>query len=98
MHELFQRIWFSICVFVFNPISRRHSMSERSDPQAGRTEFITVKEAAAHLRVSQRTVYRWLKLGYLKAFQTGRGTTRILSREFERFIAENTGLLKEQEE
>jgi transposase len=43
-------------------------MSEKQNPLEGRTEYVTVQEAADHLRVSQSTIYRWIKIGALKAF------------------------------
>lgn len=73
-------------------------MSEKSNPLEGRTEYITVQEAADHLRVSQSTIYRWIKIGSLKAFQTGYGATRIAVAELQRFIDANTGLAKKKEE
>ena len=73
-------------------------MSEKQNPLKGRTEYITVQETADHLRVSQSTIYRWIKIGALKAFQTGYGATRIAVVELERFINANTGLSSEQEE
>jgi len=57
-----------------------------------------VQEAADHLRVSQSTIYRWIKIGSLKAFQTGYGATRIAVAELQRFIEANTGLAKKKEE
>ena len=73
-------------------------MSEKSNPLEGRTKYITVQEAADHLRVSQSTIYRWIKIGSLKAFQTGYGATRIAVAELQRFIDANTGLAKKKEE
>ena len=57
-----------------------------------------MQEAADHLRVSQSTIYRWIKIGSLKAFQTGYGATRIAVAELQRFIDANTGLAKKKEE
>jgi len=73
-------------------------MSEKQNPLEGRTEYVTVQEAADHLRVSQSTIYRWIKIGVLKAFQTGYGATRIAVAELERFINENTGQSNQPEE
>jgi excisionase family DNA binding protein len=52
-------------------------MSEKPNPLEGRTEYITVQEAADHLRVSRSTIYHWITIGTLKAFQTGYGAARI---------------------
>ena len=57
-----------------------------------------MQEAADHLRVSQSTIYRWIKIGTLKAFQTGYGATRIAVTELQRFIDANTGLAGRKEE
>ncbi len=73
-------------------------MSEKPNPLEGREEYVTIQEAADHLRVSQSTIYRWIKIGALKAFQTGRGATRIAVPELERFINEHTGQTSGQEE
>ncbi len=35
-------------------------------------EFLTAEEAAAYLRVSQHTIWRWCKQGRLPAFRIGR--------------------------
>ncbi|MFZ5857169.1 MAG: helix-turn-helix domain-containing protein [Chloroflexota bacterium] len=58
-------------------------------------EYVTIKEAADHLRVSLRSIYRWLNQGNLKYFRAGR-STRILLSELDRFISENTRLGKEE--
>jgi excisionase family DNA binding protein len=83
--------------FILIQIQRRFGMSEKTNPLKGRTEYVTVQEAADHLRVSIRTIYRWLEEGVLKAFQTGRGSTRIAVPELEHFIAEHTGQLNKEE-
>ncbi len=72
-------------------------MSEKQNPLAGRTEYVTIQEAADHLRVSQSTLYRWIKIGALKAFQTGKGATRIAVSELERFIDAHTGQSNKEE-
>ncbi len=73
-------------------------MSEKPNPLEGRTEYVTMREAADYLRVSQSTIYRWIKIGALKAFQTGRGATRIAVPELDRFVNEHTGQTSGQEE
>ncbi len=52
-------------------------------------KYLTVKEVAKYFRVSDRTVYNWIDLGYLRAIKVGdgRGTVRIpldALEEFER--------------
>jgi excisionase family DNA binding protein len=74
-------------------------MTEKSNPLKDRKEtYVTMHEAADHLRVSLRTVYRWVEQGRLKVFHAGRGSTRIPMSEMERFISQNTGLFQEKEE
>ena len=74
-------------------------MTEKSNPLEERKEtYVTMHEAADYLRVALRTVYRWVEQGRLKVFHVGRGSTRIPISELERFISENTHLLREKEE
>lgn len=71
-------------------------MPGKPNPMESRKEeFVTIKEAADHLRVSLRSVYRWLDQGKLKYFRVG-SSTRILLSELDRFISENTRLGKEE--
>jgi excisionase family DNA binding protein len=49
-------------------------------PESNPPEFLTPKEAADLLRVSERTLYEWLKAGHVKALRLGvrgRGVWRI---------------------
>lgn len=48
-------------------------------------KFLTTEEAAAYLRVSQQTIWRWCKDGRLPAFQIGR-VWRIRKDELEELI------------
>lgn len=52
-------------------------------PQPG--PFLTVKEVASLLRVSNRTVYRWLTEGRLKGRKI-RGGWRISTADLENFL------------
>ncbi|RME59061.1 DNA-binding protein [Candidatus Parcubacteria bacterium] len=54
--------------------------------------YITIPEAADLLRVSQRTVYRWIKEGKLPCFHIG-NVTRIAQQDLFAFIQKhsNTG-------
>jgi len=71
-------------------------MPGKPNPIQDRQEtYVTIAEAGEHLRVSPRTVYRWLRLGKLKYFRVG-STTRIPLLELDRFIAENTGQSAEE--
>ena len=53
-------------------------------------QMYTTGEAAGILRVTQRTVYNYIKTGELKATKFG-NSYRISSVELERFMAEGTG-------
>lgn len=44
-------------------------------------EYYTVREFAQKMRVTERTVYRWIKLGVVKAMQRVRGGEYRISRE-----------------
>lgn len=51
-------------------------------------EYFTVKEFAEKMRVTERTVYRWIKLEVLKASQVVKGGEyRIPASEYERIQA-----------
>lgn len=52
-------------------------------------DFITVDEAAELMRVSDRTIYRWLREGQFEYFRVGH-VTRIDRADFFSFIEENT--------
>jgi len=72
-------------------------MQQKSNSIQDRKEtYVTIQEASEHLRVSTRTVYRWLTKGELKFFRFGK-STRIPLLELEKFIAENTGNLSEEQ-
>jgi excisionase family DNA binding protein len=59
-------------------------------PNEDRKEtYLTIAEAAEYLRVSSRTVYRWLARGKLKFFRVSK-STRIALSDLEKFIANNT--------
>lgn len=55
-------------------------------------DYITSKEIAEKLKVSPRTVNRWVKSGNLRAFKVGdkNGAYRIEREDFDRFIEERT--------
>lgn len=73
-------------------------MSEQSNPLKGGTEtYFTVDEVAEMLRVSSRTIYRWMENGKLKFFRAKGGATRIPLSELNRFIEENTGTHQKEE-
>lgn len=54
-----------------------------------RSAYLTLSEAAELLRVSQRTLYRWMREGHLKCFRVG-NITRIAASDMETFICNHT--------
>ena len=50
-------------------------------------ELLRPSEAAARLKVSVWTIYRWIKAGKLDATKMGHGTVRVLAESVERLIA-----------
>ena len=67
-------------------------MSEKTDPLKEQAEsYVTISEAAELLRVSRRTVFRWMARGKVNVFHPSGGTARIPRSELKRFIEENTG-------
>lgn len=58
-------------------------------------EFMTRTEVSKHLRVSERTVDRWLVRGLIRGYKLGEGRTallRISKADVEQFLAK--GLVK----
>lgn len=49
-------------------------------------EVLTLEEVAKILKVSQKTVYRWIAAKKLRAAKMGRKTYRILAKDLKRFI------------
>jgi excisionase family DNA binding protein len=69
-------------------------MFNSPNPLTGRKEvYLTLSEAAEYLRVSRRTIYRWLDLGYLQRFRLG-NVSRIELSELDRFVAQFTESLE----
>lgn len=69
-------------------------MAEKTDPtKDSKNTYLTVAEVAEALRVSSRTVYRWMEIGKLKAFRPlgHGGSTRIQLSELNRFVEAHTG-------
>lgn len=50
--------------------------------------YLSVSDVAGVLKVSSRTVTRWIAEGNLTAFKIG-GTVRIKQSDFEKFLDEN---------
>jgi excisionase family DNA binding protein len=54
------------------------------------TRLYTVREVAEYFKVSERTVYGWIEMGYLRAIKVGsldgKGTVRVPEDALEEFI------------
>ncbi|PIQ70144.1 excisionase [Candidatus Shapirobacteria bacterium CG11_big_fil_rev_8_21_14_0_20_40_12] len=48
--------------------------------------FLTISEIAKKLKVSERTIYRFVESGKLKAHKLTRGTTRIAEKDLNQFL------------
>jgi len=55
-----------------------------------RSPFLNVREAAAHLRVCDKTVYRMIGRGEMPAVRIG-GSIRIDKRELQQYVYESCG-------
>lgn len=60
---------------------------------ARQVAYLTISEAAEYLRVSPRTVYRWLREGRLQHFRLG-NVSRIEMAALDRFVAQFTDNLE----
>ena len=51
-------------------------------------KFLTIKDVCAELKITRKTVIRWIKAGELKAFKLGSGGRlwRIRERDLQTFI------------
>lgn len=49
-------------------------------------DILTIEEVARVLKVSKRTVYRWVDSGDLKVARIGRKTYRVFESDLNRFI------------
>ena len=48
--------------------------------------MLTLKEVAKEIKVTRRTIYRWIKDGKLKAIKTG-GIWRVREEDFGEFVS-----------
>ena len=51
-----------------------------------RDDILTIQEVAKLLKVSNRTVYRWIESGDLKVARIGRKTYRVFESDLRKFI------------
>jgi len=49
-------------------------------------DILTIKEVAKVLKVSRRTVYRWIDSGDLRVARIGRKTYRVFESDLKKFI------------
>ena len=52
----------------------------------GNDNILTISEVAKLLKVSKRTVYRWVESGDLKVARIGRKTYRVFESDLKKFI------------
>ena len=52
----------------------------------GKGDILTPEEVAKSLKVSKRTVYRWIESGDIKVARFGRKTYRVFESDLKRFI------------
>lgn len=52
----------------------------------GRNDIMTVEEVAKVMKVSLRTVYRWISAGDLRTARLGRKTYRVFSGDLVQFV------------
>lgn len=60
-----------------------------NDQSISRSRYVTINEAASLLKVSPRTIYRWMKEDQLQAFRIG-NVTRIAIDDLDTFLKQNT--------
>lgn len=52
----------------------------------GHDEILTIEDVAKRLKVSKRTVYRWVDDGDLKVARIGRKTYRVFYSDLKKFV------------
>jgi excisionase family DNA binding protein len=66
-------------------IGMRHATKEIATMQTVEETYYTLREVAEKLKVSRRTVYRWVQAKELPAYKLG-GEFRVTERDLERFL------------
>jgi len=51
-----------------------------------RDDILTIEEVSSILKVSKRTIYRWIESGDLKVARIGRKTYRVFESDLRKFI------------
>ena len=67
-------------------ILTRHYRTEYHKTMRNINNFLTIKEIAEKLKVSQRQVYRWIEAGKLKTFKFGKKVYRIAESDLFKFL------------
>lgn len=52
-----------------------------------KNDLLTIEEVAKALKVSKRTVYRWVDSGDLKVARIGRKTYRVFESDVKKFVS-----------
>jgi excisionase family DNA binding protein len=76
------------CQILYNRKQEIELVDERIDVDSKDVEFYTLQEVANRLRVSYRSVYRWVHEGRLVAYQVGNREWRVRDVDLERFLEE----------
>jgi excisionase family DNA binding protein len=74
----------TICQILYT-IGERHTTKEIATMQTVEETYYTLREVAERLKVSRRTVYRWVQAKELPAYRLG-GEFRITERDLEEFL------------
>jgi len=64
--------------------------SETANDPIDLGRLLTVPEVARHLRVGQRTVYRWIQDGKLPVLRLAGSTIRVAARDLEAWLRDST--------
>ena len=64
--------------------------SESANEPIDLGRLLTVPEVARHLRVGQRTVYRWIQDGKLPVLRLAGSTIRVAARDLEAWLRESS--------
>ena len=77
--------------FLFEPMDNRDNIVDQLNrieklAYKPRSTWFTIKEAAMHIKLSERTLRRWLATGTLKTYRLPAGGHRILRRDLDGLI------------
>ncbi len=65
-------------------------MAQQTDKKAVKHEWYSIPEAAEYLGVSEPTIYRWMRDGFLSFYKVG-GSTRFSQEGLDAIIEKSTG-------